>query len=284
MDKHIHSQRCNSVDNSKPNYINMGIDCDYLPFTNNHIEIVKDPILITCTKGEMELVIDNIPFRICNENVLLIFPFQQLSVTYKTIDFRCMFLQYSNYFHETIMVDIPYFFLIYYQQNMIYKLNKSLIEQLKLYFTIIESKIKKNNLYTNQIINHMLHIIFYDLFNFSHPQNSIEYKSNKIAYDFFNLLKDHLHESKSVSFYAKKLCITPKHLNRVIKDNMKSKSAKEWIDFIIIIEIKKSLKDKKVRIKEIAEYYGFSSQFLFFQYFKKNTGLSPNEYRKLIDK
>lgn len=283
MDKQINSRRCNTYNNSKPKYINIGIDCESLPFAFNHAEIVKDPILIACTKGEIEIVIDNITYRMNSENVLLVFPYQKLTVTYKSIDFRCMFLLYSNYFHEPIMVDLPYFFLIYYQQNLIYKLNKSLIDQLKLYFSIIESNIKKNNIYTNQIINHMLHIIYYDLFNFSHPQNSIEYKSNKIAYDFFNLLKDHLHESKSVSFYAKKLCITPKHLNRIIKDNMRNKSAKEWIDFILIIEIKKSLKDKKIRIKEIAESFGFASQFLFFQYFKKNTGLSPNEYRKLIE-
>ncbi|MDX9890583.1 MAG: hypothetical protein RBT13_07125 [Bacteroidales bacterium] len=34
-------------------------------------------------------------------------------------------------------------------------------------------------------------------------------------------------------------------------------------------------------MKEIAEMFGFSSQFLFFQYFKKNVGMLPNEYRKI---
>lgn len=283
MDKQINSRQCNTANNSNTKYISINTDCESLPFTFNYAEIIKDSILIACTKGEMEIVIDNITYHMNQDNVLLIFPYQRLTVTYKSNDFRCMFLLYSNYFHETIMADLPYFFLIYYQQNLIYKLNKSLIGQLKLYFSILENTIKNNNFYTNQIINHMLYIIYYDLFNFTHPQNSIEYKNNKIAYDFFNLLKKHLHESKSVSFYAEKLCITPKHLNRVVKDNMRNKSAKEWIDFILVIEIKKSLRDKKIRIKEIAESFGFSSQFLFFQYFKKNTSLSPNEYRKSIE-
>jgi AraC-like DNA-binding protein len=95
------------------------------------------------------------------------------------------------------------------------------------------------------------------------------------------LIKKHIKESKEVGFYANKLCITPKHLNRLVKKTIGNKTAKEWIDYILIVEIKKTLRNNSIRLKEIAEMFGFSSQFLFFQFFKKHVGISPNEYRRL---
>lgn len=62
---------------------------------------------------------------------------------------------------------------------------------------------------------------------------------------------------------------------------MGNRTAKEWIDYLLITEIKKTLRNQSIRMKEIAEMFGFSSQFLFFQYFKKNVGMLPNEYRKI---
>jgi AraC-type DNA-binding domain-containing proteins len=57
------------------------------------------------------------------------------------------------------------------------------------------------------------------------------------------------------------------------------KSAGEWIDERVILEVKALLKSTNMTIQQISDELNFPTQSSFGKYFKRLTGISPKEYR-----
>ncbi|MEM8528634.1 MAG: helix-turn-helix transcriptional regulator, partial [Bacteroidota bacterium] len=89
---------------------------------------------------------------------------------------------------------------------------------------------------------------------------------------FQKLLKKHIFQSRQVQFYAEKLLISPKTLNRITKE-MLGQAAKSYIHEFLVIEMKRLLMNTSYSIKEIAYESGFEETTNFVKYFKKHTGL-----------
>lgn len=97
---------------------------------------------------------------------------------------------------------------------------------------------------------------------------------------FTQLLNKHYKQERSVGFYARQLCITPKYLTTLIK-RISGKSVSEWIDNYVILEAKALLKYSNMSIQEIAYSLNFPNQSFFGSYFKRNTGMSPSQYKAM---
>ena len=113
-----------------------------------------------------------------------------------------------------------------------------------------------------------------------HPegQNNSHNRAEEYFKQFTHLLGEHFREERSVGFYARQLCITPKYLTTLIK-RISGQSVSEWIDNYVILEAKTLLKDSTMSIQEIAYYLNFPNQSFFGSYFKRNTGMSPSQYK-----
>ena len=98
---------------------------------------------------------------------------------------------------------------------------------------------------------------------------------------FVKLLSDSFREERSVIFYAEQLHVTPRYLSQTVKE-VTGKSAGELIDEMVILEAKALLNDVSLTISQVADSLYFSDQFFFSKYFKRLTGLSPSEYKKLL--
>lgn len=111
------------------------------------------------------------------------------------------------------------------------------------------------------------------------PENEKCNRIDEYFKQFMRLLGEYYKQERSVSFYAHKMCITPKYLTTLIKQ-LSGKSVSEWIDDFVILEAKTLLKYSHMSIQEIAYYLHFSNQSFFGSYFKRNTGLSPSQYKQ----
>jgi AraC-like DNA-binding protein len=109
--------------------------------------------------------------------------------------------------------------------------------------------------------------------------NMQQIKQNVLLDRFFNLVQENFREHRNVGFYADRLCLTPKHLSRVVRDNSGA-SAGEWIDNYVATEAKTLLKSANMTVKQICDELNFPSQSFFGRYFKRIVGVSPIEYRK----
>lgn len=88
---------------------------------------------------------------------------------------------------------------------------------------------------------------------------------------------------KRVREYASELNITPNHLNKSVK-SVTGKSPAKWITDTIVLEAKYLLYQTELTISEIATEAGYFDQSYFTRLFKKAEGMTPQEYRKMIEK
>lgn len=99
---------------------------------------------------------------------------------------------------------------------------------------------------------------------------------------FLQLLEENYVRERNTGFYASQLCISPKYLSSIIKEQS-GKTCAEWIDEYISFNAKTLLKDSTLSIKQISDRLGFPSQSIFGRFFKKINGVSPKEFRNRQD-
>ena len=121
-------------------------------------------------------------------------------------------------------------------------------------------------------------IMYHYLAEHPEEQNNSHNRAEEYFKQFTHLLGEHFREERSVGFYVRQLCITPKYLTTLIK-RISGQSVSEWIDNYVILEAKTLLKYSTMSIQEIAYYLNFPNQSFFGSYFKRNTGMSPSQYK-----
>lgn len=96
---------------------------------------------------------------------------------------------------------------------------------------------------------------------------------------FKNEVEQHFSNTRDAKDYAVKLAISYKHLNEVCKA-VTGKTAKTFIDEYVCLEAKRRLVITDLSSKEIAYDMGFEEPTNFVKFFKRNTGITPVEFRK----
>ena len=127
------------------------------------------------------------------------------------------------------------------------------------------------------ILRSYLYILIYELDTLKQmiPHHTIQ---NPLFEKFKALLVKEFLKQRAVGYYANRLHVTRKYLSEVIKKNS-GKTAKDWIDDLIILEAKVLLQNKSITINQVSDALNFSNQSVFGKFFKKHTGLSPLQYR-----
>lgn len=108
----------------------------------------------------------------------------------------------------------------------------------------------------------------------------VQTRKEEIFSKFVAEVMGNFKKERSVSFYADRLCVTPKHLSAVVKD-ITTHTAGELIDHYVIMEAKVMLAETAMTIQEIANRLNFANQSFFGKYFKHLTGYSPSQFRKM---
>ncbi len=104
-------------------------------------------------------------------------------------------------------------------------------------------------------------------------------RGQQLAVAFRQLVQIHCASARSVRFYAARLCITPRHLNELVKD-VTGRTASNWIAEAVSLEAKALLQNPALPVQQVAASLHFADQFAFSRFFKNSTGLSPTAYRQ----
>jgi AraC family transcriptional activator of pobA len=116
----------------------------------------------------------------------------------------------------------------------------------------------------------------------SHPAPVHAQDSGKAAEHFGNfssLIDAHFAEQHPVSWYARRLGITAAHLNALCRQKA-GKSALELVHERTLLEAKRNLVYTSMAISVVSYTVGFSDPAYFTRFFKRETGMSPKEFRK----
>jgi AraC family transcriptional regulator, transcriptional activator of pobA len=96
---------------------------------------------------------------------------------------------------------------------------------------------------------------------------------------FKHMVSQNLVNYHHVSDYAEMMHVSPKYLNKIVKEVM-GVTAKSVISEQLLIRSCRDLRFSDLSIKEIALQLGFSEPEHFSNFFKKNIGCSPLAYRQ----
>ncbi len=114
----------------------------------------------------------------------------------------------------------------------------------------------------------------------NHVNKDILARFEKVLNDYFESEETLENGLPSVRYCADKLFISPNYLGDLLKKET-GKSAQEHIQLKLIDVAKEKIFDTEKSISEIAYELGFKHPQHFTRMFKKQVGMSPNEYRNL---
>lgn len=103
-------------------------------------------------------------------------------------------------------------------------------------------------------------------------------RKEELTRRFMILVLRHCEREREVRYYADKLCVTPQYLNAVIKYT-KGETASSIIKRLTVLIIESQLKSSTKSIQDIAGDLNFPNASFFAKFFKRETGMTPKQYR-----
>lgn len=96
---------------------------------------------------------------------------------------------------------------------------------------------------------------------------------------FYSALEKHCATERSVDFYAQFVSLSPKHFSRVIAKET-GHPAGYWIRKSVVDKAKTMIRNEyNIPLQEISDRLNFPDQASFCRYFKRETDITPSEYR-----
>lgn len=103
-------------------------------------------------------------------------------------------------------------------------------------------------------------------------------KAQLLVRRFKQLIEYKCAENINICEYARTLSVSHNHLSEIVK-MVTGRTSTDLVNDRMLLEIKRLLKYSSLNISEIAYQLNFSDQSYFSKYFKKLTGISPNDFR-----
>lgn len=110
------------------------------------------------------------------------------------------------------------------------------------------------------------------------PDEVKSYRVRELFNRFMMLLEKDYKISRDVNYFAEKMNISSKYLTNIV-NQVTGHTPKTIINQYVILQLKLHLKRSTQSIKEMAWEFHFADVSFFCRYFKKHTGLTPQQIR-----
>ena len=240
------------------------------------------------TEGETSLTSNLQEFRLKKDSLFIFSPKHILQVQSNN-RFKAHLIVIAPDFLKRINIDTKRMMPLFLQFGSLpcMELTHAESQSLRSFISMVEQELKGSETdFSSEIIGGLIAATIYKVGDIlthyltGHPEvdSPIHNRAEEYFRQFTELLGEHYKHERSVGFYARQLCITPKYLTTLIK-RISGKSVSEWIDNYVILEAKTLLKYSNMSVQEIAYYLNFPNQSFFGSYFKRNAGMSPSQYK-----
>ncbi len=246
----------------------------------------EDGLIMLCFKGSATVEHNHMTHELPTHGIDIVFPGDIFSFVEASDDFEMYRLRFSNDIFDEITYNMPSSFFNHIDDKPVYGLSEEEFYSFASdHFRVITSKIAdRNNICRHEIVINLLCNLYLDIYDkiarFCSIDTSSRSHKKRLFDRFANLLWIHP-DKRDVSFFADKLCITPKYLS-VLCNNTMGISAKEFIDRCSICELKQTLRTTDMTVKQIAEKFDFPSTGNMCRYFKARTGITISAYRQSV--
>lgn len=252
---------------------------------------LKEVIGGVCISGSAVLTVFNRKFTILPGMVVLMLPWQLVSIREVCGDFRLTFYRASEELFTDSLSSLwritpDFFFFI--SKHIASEAAPENIKRFLNYCDLLEYRTKfVQEACRRESIMQLLRVFFWDRYTFYISESTLRgHKFNythkeEFAYRFLRMLLEDHSPDKDVAYYANNLGISPKYLTSLVR-SISGHSARDWIVRFMLIEIKSLLRDSSMDLKSIAARLQFPDQSTLSRFFRHYTGMTPSVYRKKI--
>ena len=241
-------------------------------------------VLVLCKQGRGRLNIDMREYSLEENMICIVSPGSIILCTEVNDDllFSCLFFTIDFFAEMPRIKNVSLSEKV--KQCPVQLLSSQDVTDFTTYFSLIERQKQNRQLaFSDKAAKGLIYSLYSEIASIYLQQTEKEdtpsSRQNEILNQFFPLLREHSSVKREVSFYADKMCLTPKYLSTRIK-KITGKSVFEWINAATIIKAKVLLKTNDKSIAQISEEMNFPNPSFFSRFFRKHTGMTPNEYRK----
>lgn len=257
------------------------VDAEFsLPLKNHTV------LLIVCINGTLDIEYDMTSVRLVKQSIMVLLPGHLVRNYFPSADFKGFMISsaISNFANMMPLMSRILVCLNHYKENPIIQLDEEEFANQVLFRDLLQHKLARSKEHFDfLVINKLCEGIFCETLNcyskrVHYAVNAQCSRGDALFYKFILEIENGFKEQRSVSYYADKLCVSPKHLSSVVKD-ISGHTAGEWIDYYVVNEIKRLLVSTDLSIQEISCKMHFVNQSFFGKYFKSHAGVSPRDFR-----
>ena len=236
------------------------------------------------SKGSGFHVIDGNKYKIKPPSVFFMSPGQAHKLEFSNDIEGYIYIFTSEFYlinqnNQNRLIEFPFFFTIKQDNPPLILDNEQDILFLESLFKKGISEIKTRINFSVELLRSILDLILtFCSTIYKTPVQLAKGKGHIVVKKFYQLVEENYHQNLSVSEYADKLAITPNHLTQTVVQ-LTGKTSSQIIKAKQILEIKRLLAHTNLGVTEIALRLNFPDQSYFAKFFKRETGLSPLQYR-----
>ena len=243
-------------------------------------------VFIVIFNGYCNLSVDLSNYSVNKSSVVTLLANSIIQITDYSNDFDAYYIVFPSEFVRNInLIQSALPFLTEIKNNPILELEET-SKTLMLEFCVVFRKIyeKQKEKPIPEIIECLLMSMLWGIATAYKARSIIKdkevYTSHKVELyrKLLPLIIENYKTDRAISFYADKLCVSPKYLSAIIKD-VSGKKMSELISEVVILDIKSQLKNTDETISQISDSLNFPNPSFFCKYFKKHTGMTPKDYR-----
>ncbi len=240
-------------------------------------------VMSLCLQGSAKGIYDMREISVEKNSLLVLIPDHLVSLHDVSSDYKSIHVMLSKSFATSLRRTGSLKAQLHFNTQPVIPLTDSetkiLVSMMDMLRYIVQSD-NEDKLETTTIAFDLCFRLFNHFEAFRNMPEATKTRQEEVFERFYDLIILHHRQSREVTYYADKLCMTPKYLSSIVKQ-VTGRSANSWIDKYVILESKALLRTAKHKtIQEIADDMGFVDQATFSKYFKKHTGQNPSSFRE----
>ena len=240
--------------------------------------------------GEMEVVINGRDYRLHDGDILIVQAGSIVESMTCSENMKNIAMAFSGTADEDAMqkatVHISSLLMSYPYPVEFHLGNDAMGVYMELYDSVKKNYMTAEESSRNEIVRGFIQISAASFMKYVKPlsvEQSAQGKlkrTNEIYMQFMNDLQRFAARERSVSFYAGRCCVCEKYFSKQIK-SASGKIPMKHIKDRVILESKVLLASTNHSVKRISDELNFPNESFFCRYFKKETGFTPEEYRRM---
>jgi len=185
-----------------------------------------------------------------------------------------------NRSNQNSLIEFPFFYTIHQDNPPLLLENESDIRFLETLFRQGIAEISESTESIPEMLRSILDLILTTCSaRYPMSENLLNKgKGQMLVKRFFHLVEENNQKNLSLSDYAKMIGITPNHLTQTVK-LLTGKTSSQIVKAKQLLEIKRLLVHTNLNVSEIANQLNFEDQSYFTKSFKRETGITPLQYR-----